>query len=53
MCNHDKQEETKMFKDHADGTYKDTHLVSYVPIQLYFLFCKIIEKGNNKNWRMP
>ena len=47
MCNHDKREETKIFKDHAVGTYKNSRLVDHVPIKLSFLFCKFIEKRNN------
>ena len=48
MHNHDKQEQTKIFEDHAFGTYKDIHLIGLVPIELSFLFCKFIEKRNNQ-----
>ena len=48
MCNHDKQEGAKIFEDHAVGTYKDIRLVGHVPIELFFLFCKFIEKTNNQ-----
>ena len=48
MCNHDKQEEAKIFQDHAIGTYKDSCLVGHVPIELSFLLCKVIEKRNNQ-----
>ena len=47
MCNHDKWEEA-CFEDHAFGTYKDSRLVSYVPIEQSFLFFKFIEKTNNQ-----
>ena len=48
MCNHDKQEEAKIFQDHAVGTYKDSCLVGHVPIELSFLLCKVIKKRNNQ-----
>ena len=35
MCNHYKREGAKIFEDHAVGTYKDSHLVSHVPIELF------------------
>ena len=38
MCNHDKQEEAKIFEDHAVSTYKGSRLVDHVPIELSFLF---------------
>ena len=47
MCNHDKWEEA-CFEDHAFGTYIDSRLVSYVPIEQSFLFSKFIEKTNNQ-----
>ena len=52
----------KLFEDHAAGSYKDSHLVGHVPIELPFLFCKYIEKSNyqifaevngrSENWKM-
>ena len=48
ICDHDKREEAKIFEDHVVGTYKDSCLVSHVPIELSFLFCKFIEKRNNQ-----
>ena len=48
MCNHDKLEEAKIFEDDAVGTYKNSCLVSRVPIKLSFSFCKFIEKRNNQ-----
>ena len=46
MCNHDKQEEAKIFEDHVVVTCE--HLVGHVPVELYFSFCKFIEKRNNQ-----
>ena len=48
ICNHDKQNEAKIFEDHAVGTYQDSHLVGHAPIKLSFLFCKFVEKRNNQ-----
>ena len=48
ICDHDKREEAKIFEDHVVGTYKDSCLVSHVPIELSFLFYKFIEKRNNE-----
>ena len=46
MCNHDKREEAKIFEDHVVVTCE--HLVGHVPVELYFSFCKFIEKRNNQ-----
>ena len=35
MCNHYKREGAKIFEHHAVGTYKDSHLVGHVPIELF------------------
>ena len=48
MCNHDKREESKIFEDHAVGTYQDSRLVGHVTIELSFLFCKFIKERNNQ-----
>ena len=48
MSNHDKREETKIFEEHAVGTYTHNHLVGHVPIELSFLFCKFTEKRNDQ-----
>ena len=48
MGNHDKREEAKIFEDHAVGSYKDSHLVRHVSMELSFLLCKFIEKKNNQ-----
>ena len=48
MCNHGKQEEAKIFQDHAVGTYKDSCLVGHVPIELSSLLYKVIEEKNNQ-----
>ena len=48
MCIHDKREKAKIFEDHAVGAYKDSCLVSYVSIELSFLFRKFIEKKNKQ-----
>ena len=48
MSNHYKREETKIFEEHAVGTYTHNRLVGHVPIELSFLFCKFTEKRNNQ-----
>ena len=61
VCNHDKQEDAKIFEEHAVGTYKDCCLVGHVPIELFFLFCKLSRREITKyllkslaeeNWKM-
>ena len=48
MCNHDKQEQAKIFENHAVGICKDSRLVGHVPIELSFLLWKFIQKRNNQ-----
>ena len=41
MCNHDKRQKAKIFEGHAVSTYKVSHLVGHVPIELSFLFAEV------------
>ena len=38
MCNYEKWEGTKIFEDHAVGTYKDSRLLGHVLMESSFLF---------------